>query len=189
MLINYIDMKHILQPFEIERLRSMNPLEIGKIGRSMNPLELGKIGRTTNRMFRVIFHRHVVTPAPIVKDIRELARLVRYDYAINVGEGMLRYMSMDQLPDEVKFKLAVVWSVKSTRDVIPDGLIGANSVTPYINPGFTGDIRDGSSYDDIGWRVSQNLLCLVLTEETLNQLRGGNHDTRGPGQSEDQEDS
>lgn len=97
-------------------------------------------------------------------------------YEVHVGDDFIRtFPSYKNLPKEVKEKLGIVYSkFPSAQD---DDKLRRMSISAYLNA----DIE----MQAIGWRVSKSWTCLVLTEKTLNSLRGEKlNDTGGEGKSE-----
>ena len=85
-------------------------------------------------------------------------------YHVYVAEKQSRIYDDETLPDELKVKFAMILSVPHRNVVTDDEVRGMFDIA--IND-------ETKELDDIGWRVSEHLFCLVLTRETLESLKGG----------------
>jgi hypothetical protein len=102
-------------------------------------------------------------------------------YEVHVGDDFVRIFSnYRNLPKEVKEKLGIVYG--KFPNVQDDVMLQRMTVSAYIN--------SDEEMQAIGWRVSKSWTCLVLTEKTLNSLRGETiNDSRRKSESQGQEDS
>lgn len=97
------------------------------------------------------------------------------NFRVWVGDGMIRYMTKEELPDEIAKKLAMVIAYDDGKN-IPSYFKGdvrlslgtAFGTTQfYIMP----DWYD-KNYFDIGWRINENYFCIVITKLIIVSLRG-----------------
>jgi len=109
-----------------------------------------------------------------------------YLYHIWPGHGVRRDLKLDEMPDEVRKHYGIVMAcdVSKERALYQDGTYvflrdsepekQEMSMTVYTMPSlerhYVNPYPDEYMY--IGWRVSQNIFCLVLTQQCLSSLRG-----------------
>ena len=86
------------------------------------------------------------------------------DYQLQVGDHYVRRYDVDTLPDEIKVRLAMIKAIPML-EVFTDEDIYYNSFLFYDN-------KHSKDLDDVGWRVTKNLYCLVLPSTLLNKLKG-----------------
>jgi len=101
------------------------------------------------------------------------------NYRIWVGDGMIRYMTKQELPDEIAKKLAMVMAYDDgakpnkhfgnvpLHEPLDQRLPDFRRTHFYIMP----DWYD-KNYFDVGWRVRENYFCLVVSELVIVSLRG-----------------
>lgn len=86
-------------------------------------------------------------------------------YIVYIGDRQTRIYDNDTLPDKLKVKFAMILSVPLRCAPLRDEEVrGMFDVVENIQL---------QELDDIGWRVSEHVFCLVLTRETLESLKGG----------------
>ena len=102
-------------------------------------------------------------------------------YEVHVGDDFVRmFANYRNLPKEVKEKLGIVYSKFTNAQ--DDVMLQRMTISAYIN--------SDEEMQAIGWRVSKSWTCLVLTEKTLNSLRGEKQNDSGrKSESQGQEDS
>lgn len=86
------------------------------------------------------------------------------EYQLQVDDHYVRRYDVDTLPDEIKVRLAMIKAVPML-EVFTDEEIYFNSFRFYEN-------NHSEDLDDVGWRVTKNLYCLVLPTTLLNKLKG-----------------
>ena len=87
-----------------------------------------------------------------------------------VGRDHIRRFKPDQLHDEIKIKLAFVFATDKlgTRMLMRDSIIKKESW-----PFYTSIVPSELPYlADIGWRVSESCICLIVTGDLIFKLRG-----------------
>lgn len=112
---------------------------------------------------------------------RVILKQVDKGYEVHVGEDFIRmFKDYRNLPKEVKEKLGIVYAkFPNAQD---DDTLKRMSVSAYLN--------SDEDMQAIGWRISRSWTCLVLTEKTLNSLRGETiNDSGRKGESQGQETS
>lgn len=86
-------------------------------------------------------------------------------YTVYIGDRQTRIYDSNTLPDKLKVKFAMILSVPHKNPLLHDEEVrGMFDVVENVQL---------EELDDIGWRVSEHIFCLVLTRETLNSLKGG----------------
>ena len=80
------------------------------------------------------------------------------EYQLQVDDHYVRRYDADTLPDEIKVRLAMI-------KAIPMLAVFHNHYIFYEN-------HHSKDLDDVGWRVTKNLYCLVLPTTLLNKLKG-----------------
>lgn len=75
-------------------------------------------------------------------------------FTLFLGDGCFRHFWGDDLPDDLKFKVAVAKSHPKSS--------GNNS---YIAP--------DSSLKDLGWRFEENFYCLIVDASLMKELKDG----------------
>ena len=91
-------------------------------------------------------------------------RIVGDQYEVFVADSYVRIYDKDSLPDEIKVKLAMIHTIPIATLLRDSDLFNSNYLI-YEN------LHD-PTLDDIGWRVTQNMYCLVLKTDYLRTLRG-----------------
>jgi len=86
------------------------------------------------------------------------------EYQLQVDDHYVRRYDVDTLPDEIKVRLAMIKAIPITEP-FTDEDIYYNSFIFYEN-------KHSKDLDDVGWRVTKNLYCLVLPSTLLNKLKG-----------------
>jgi hypothetical protein len=117
------------------------------------------------RLFRVFLQRHLNTPAAVVDNLGELPRLAPYDYVVFLGNNAKRYLTTAQLPSEVKSKLAMISAYETTIEWVDFQPDNVGSISQYMN-------QFPDEFYEIGWRVTKDMYCVLMTDETLDYLRG-----------------
>lgn len=87
-------------------------------------------------------------------------------HTIFVGDNLRRRFDVDTLPDVLKHKLSMI-------NGSPYGGVIDREVTNID----VYSIPDVGDFYMIGWRVTEEMYCLVLTRDELYELRGGHGDT------------
>jgi len=87
-------------------------------------------------------------------------------YTIYVGDKFTRVFNSDTLPDEVKVKLTMI-NALPVNNLYSEEWVGYNSIYIYMQPDML-----PTAYRDVGWRVTESLYCLLLTEKCLMDMRG-----------------
>lgn len=92
--------------------------------------------------------------------------VIRIDgqYHVYVAEKQSRIYDDETLPDDMKVKFAMILSVPHTNVIEDENVRGMFDV--FIN-------EETKELDEIGWRVSEHLFCIVMPRSTLNSLKGG----------------
>ena len=83
-------------------------------------------------------------------------------YTLYVADNFVRNFDGENLPDEIKTKLAMIVAT-SKADVRDWDFLNADVYCPRL-------MVDG--FEEIGWQVSDSFFCICLNTETLDQLRG-----------------
>jgi len=102
-------------------------------------------------------------------------------YAIYVGDRHVRYFHANDMPTEVKASLAMVKAFKAGKETGPSPIpvLPIQALNAYP-PEFV----------DIGWKLGADWYCIVMDENVLCKLRGGdNDDQRGSGQDKNPQGS
>lgn len=86
------------------------------------------------------------------------------EYQVQVDDHYMRRYDVDTLPDEIKVRLAMIKAIPSLV-VFTDSEVYFNSFIFYEN-------KHSKDLDDVGWRVTKDLYCLVLPSTLLNKLKG-----------------
>jgi len=86
------------------------------------------------------------------------------EYQLQVDDHYVRRYDADTLPDEIKVRLAMIKAIPML-EVFTDEDIYYNSFLFYDN-------KHSKDLDDVGWRVTKDLYCLVLPTTLLNKLKG-----------------
>jgi hypothetical protein len=86
------------------------------------------------------------------------------EYQLQVDDHYVRRYDADTLPDEIKVRLAMIKAIPML-EVFNDEAIYHNTFLFYDN-------HHSKNLDDVGWRVTKNLYCLVLPSTLLNKLKG-----------------
>jgi hypothetical protein len=92
-------------------------------------------------------------------------RKVGNEYTIYVADSFTRVFDEHTLPDELKTKMAMILAS-------PSSIVKDSEATQLMLM----TTRDGE-FREIGWRVSDTYFCVVLTENTLLEMRGKLHDS------------
>ena len=85
------------------------------------------------------------------------------EYQLQVDDHYVRRYDADTLPNEIKVRLAMIKAIPI--DHFTDEEIYHNTFLFYDN-------HHSKNLDDVGWRVTKNLYCLVLPTTLLNKLKG-----------------
>jgi hypothetical protein len=91
-------------------------------------------------------------------------------FEVWIGDNMVRHFKTDELPDEIKLKLAMVMAADKlgTRRLREDAEVLSNP-----NVFFMFSLPLELHYLlDVGWRISPNCICIILSKELLFSLRG-----------------
>lgn len=108
-------------------------------------------------------------------------------YTMFLGDGLTRVFTTDNLPDQLKVKLAMIHA-QNWEDYMPI----SGWITPLIMPkNLSRDMYD------IGWRTSRFEYCFVMDQQLFDELRGksvqkctlSSDDSRGQSQSQGEESS
>ena len=91
-------------------------------------------------------------------------------FEVWIGDNMVRHFKTDELPDEMKVKLAMVMAADKlgVRQLREDADVLGN---PNVFFMFALPLELHHLLD-VGWRVSPNCICLILSSELLFRLRG-----------------
>lgn len=108
-------------------------------------------------------------------------------YTMFLGGGLTRVFTTDNLPDQLRIKLAMIHA-QNWEDYMP--------VSGWTTPLLTPRKLSREMYD-IGWRTSRFEYCFVMDQQLFDELRGtsvqkctlSGHDSRGQSQSEGEESS
>jgi len=87
-------------------------------------------------------------------------------YTIYVGDKFTRVYNSDTLPDEVKVKLTMI-NALPIDNLYTEQWVEYNPIYVYMAPESL-----STTYQDVGWRVTESMYCLVLTEKCLMDMRG-----------------
>jgi hypothetical protein len=89
-------------------------------------------------------------------------------YVVWPTDNLRREFASSSMPKEVKLKLGMVkaYDGNMSRPVLRDWQLSA--VPAYIYTYTTYP----DNFNDIGWKVSDSVYCLVLSNETLTELKG-----------------
>jgi hypothetical protein len=94
-------------------------------------------------------------------------------FSVWVGDNMARYFNRDDLPDEVKVKLAMA----STSNILVNYRTD-NMVMSDPNKFYMAVLPPELEHlHDVGWKMSPNCYCLILSSELIFKLRGACNDT------------
>lgn len=85
------------------------------------------------------------------------------EYQLQVDDNFVRRYDADTLPDEIKVRLAMI-------KAIPMATFSEEAV--YYNHYIFYENHHSRDLDDVGWRVTKDLYCLVLPTTLLNKLKG-----------------
>jgi hypothetical protein len=85
-------------------------------------------------------------------------------YTLWVGEGHTRTFYADELPNLVKSKIAMVLA-SPIKELVTVQEAAINIIYVYHN-------RQYPELDEVGWRVTDKLLCLVLPNQIIDSLKG-----------------
>jgi len=88
-------------------------------------------------------------------------------HTIFVGDNLRRHFDVDTLPEMLTHKLSMI-NASPYGGVIDRGEV--YNIDVYTMP-------NDSGFSMIGWRVTEELYCVVLTREELYSLRGEHGDT------------
>ena len=107
--------------------------------------------------------------SPVVhKTLMNLHRVPMYvaddQYKLFVADKYVRIYDKDSLPDEIKVKLAMIHAIPIATLLRDSDLFNSNYLI-YEN------LHD-PTLDDIGWRVTKHIYCLVLKTDYFRTLRG-----------------
>ena len=86
------------------------------------------------------------------------------EYQLQVDDHYVRRYDADTLPDGIKVRLAMIKAIPML-EVFTDEDV-------YFNHSIFYDNKHSEDLDDVGWRVTKNLYCLVLPSTLLNKLKG-----------------
>jgi len=89
-------------------------------------------------------------------------------YTLYMGDMIIRYFSKGVLPDDIKWKLAMVMTVSqdllySDIEVIENPVVVFSSRITDLYP---------EEFKSIGWKVSPSFYCVAVDPETFYTLRG-----------------
>jgi len=84
-------------------------------------------------------------------------------HTVFVGDNLRRRFNIDTLPDVLKHKLSMI-NGSPYGEVVDRGQV--TNIDVYIAPNNIGD------FEMIGWRTTETMYCVVLTEKELDELRG-----------------
>lgn len=102
-------------------------------------------------------------------DIKDSYRVpMRVDdglYIIYVGDKFTRSFRRGMLPDEVKTKLAFINTMQKENTVSEVMRFQPTWLSVYVLP------KDEALHD-VGWRVVDDVYCLVLNQQTIDLLVG-----------------
>jgi len=85
-------------------------------------------------------------------------------YVISVGDKYSRSFYPGELPDTVRSKIAMVLA-SPVKHLYTINEIRSSHVYIYNNTQYP-------ELEEVGWRVADKLLCLVLPYKTIDSLRG-----------------
>lgn len=85
------------------------------------------------------------------------------EYRLQVDDHFVRRYDADTLPDEIKVRLAMIKAIPMA--LFTEEAVFHNHYVFYEN-------HHSKDLDDVGWRVTKNLYCLVLPSTLLNKLKG-----------------
>lgn len=107
-------------------------------------------------------------------------------FSVWVGDNMARYFNRDDLPDEVKIKLAMA----SASNFPAVNYRTDNMVMSDPNKFYMAVLPPELEHlHDVGWKMSPSCYCLILSSELIFKLRGECNDTGRQGKSASQEDT
>lgn len=89
-------------------------------------------------------------------------------HTIFTGDNHRRYFNSDNLPDVLKHKLSMI---NGSPDSGVEDRGQVTNIDVYIMPKNIGD------FEFIGWKVTDEMYCVVLTNQELNSLRKVDGDT------------
>lgn len=122
-----------------------------------------------------------LSPVVVIQHVtlyRTPLHMEKSNFRVWVGDGMIRYMTQKELPDDIAKKLAMVIAYDDGKN-IPDYFKGdvqlpLDSRLPdfrvtqfYVMPEWY-----DKNYEDIGWRINENYFCLVVPKSIIVSLRG-----------------
>ena len=112
-------------------------------------------------------HQSLLTPV-VHKTLNGLHRVALREedgeYQLKVDDHYVRRYDANTLPDEIKVRLAMIKAIPI--------LVVLNDEDVYFNHFNFYDNKHSKNLDDVGWRVTKNLYCLVLPTTLLNKLKG-----------------
>lgn len=108
-------------------------------------------------------------------------------YSVFLGSGLSRAFTTDNMPEQLKIKLAMIHAQDWERYMPASG---------WINP-LTPPRKLSRDMYDVGWRTSRFEYCFVMDKQLFDELRGtsvqkctlSGDDSRSEGQGESKEDS
>jgi len=83
-------------------------------------------------------------------------------YLMHVKEGVNRIWTDETMPDFIKTKLTMILA-SQVKEPIPDDEL--NRIELYIN-------HDNPELGEVGWRASESMFIIVMTDEELRSLWG-----------------
>ena len=81
---------------------------------------------------------------------------------MHVKEGVNRIWTDETMPDFIKTKLTMILA-SQVKEPIPDDEL--NRIELYIN-------HDNPELGEVGWRASESMFIIVMTDEELRSLWG-----------------
>jgi hypothetical protein len=87
------------------------------------------------------------------------------EYSLQVDDNFVRRYDADTLPDEIKVRLAMIKAIPMPNLLHDDKDIYYNRFLFYDN-------NHSKDLNDVGWRVTKDLYCLVLPTTLLSKLKG-----------------
>jgi len=83
-------------------------------------------------------------------------------YILFVADNFVRNFSSENLPDEIKSKLAMIVAASKT-DTRDWDVYNCDVYVPK---------HPVNGFSEIGWQISDSFFCICLSVKTLNDLRG-----------------
>lgn len=83
-------------------------------------------------------------------------------YLMHVKEGVNRIWTDETMPDFIKTKLTMILA-SQVKEPIPDDEL--DRIELYIN-------HDNPELSEVGWRASESMFIIVMTDEELRSLWG-----------------